>query len=52
MLAEDGAVPWVTIGKAMRETDDFLANATGDEAALLQEVKDYLYDLAERLGPA
>ena len=52
MLAEDDAVPWMTIGKALRETDDFLANAIGDEAALLGEVKDFLYDLAERLGPA
>ncbi len=48
MLAEDDAVPWMTIGKALRDTDDFLANATGDEAALLGEVKNYLYDLAER----
>ncbi len=52
VLADEGAVPWMTIEKALRETDDFLANATGDEAALLGEVKDYLYDLAERLGPA
>ena len=52
VLAKDEAVPWMTIGKALRETDDFLANATGDEADLLGEVKDYLYDLAERLGPA
>ena len=52
VLTEDEAVPWTTIGKALRETDDFLANATGDEARLLGEVKDYLYDLAERLGSA
>ena len=52
VLAEDDAVPWMTIGKALRQADDFLANATGDEAGLLGEVKDFLYDLAERLGPA
>ncbi len=52
VLADEGAVPWMTIEKALRETDDFLVNATGDEAALLGEVKDYLYNLAERLGQA
>ena len=52
VLAEDEAVPWMTIGKALRQADDLLANATGNEAALLQEVKDYLYETAERLGSA
>jgi hypothetical protein len=52
VLADEGAVPWMTIEKALRETDDFLVNATGDEATLFGEVKDYLYDLAERLGSA
>ena len=50
VLTTDEAVPWKTVGKALRETDDFLANASGDEAVLLQEVKDYLHSVAERLG--
>ena len=50
LLVEDKAVPWMTIGKALREADDFLANATGDEAALLGEVKDYLFELAAEIG--
>ncbi len=49
---EDEAVPWMTIGKALRETEDFLANATGEEADLLREIKDFLYGLADQLGPA
>ena len=49
-LTEDEAVPWMTIRKALHEADDLLENASGDEAALLQEVKDFLYDLADRLG--
>ncbi len=51
-LTEDDTVPWMTIRKALREADDLLKNASGDEAALLVEVKDFLYDLADRLGSA
>lgn len=51
-LTEDEAVPWMTIRKALREADDLRENASGDEAALLGEVKDFLYDLADRLGSA
>jgi exodeoxyribonuclease-1 len=49
-LTEDDTVPWMTIRKALREADDLLKNASGDEATLLGEVKDFLYDLADRLG--
>ncbi len=49
-LAENENVPWTTVPKALREADDLLANATGDDARLLGEVKDFLYDLADRLS--
>ncbi len=42
----------MTIRKALHDADDLLENASGDEAALLGAVKDFLYDLAERLGSA
>ena len=40
---------WMTVPKAMRQTDDMLADATGDEAALLSEVKKFLCVRRERL---
>ncbi len=49
-LTEDESVPWTTVPKALREADDLLAVATGDDARLLGEVKDFLYDLADRLN--
>ncbi len=48
VLTEDENVPWMTVAKAMRETDDLLADATGDDTSLLYEVKDFLYELADR----
>ena len=50
MLSEDESVPWMTVRKALREADDLLRTANGDEAALLGEVKDFLFELAQRLG--
>ena len=47
ILSEDTAVPWNTIPKAIREADDLLANASGDEAALLSDVRRYLRELAD-----
>ena len=49
-MTEDEEVPWMTVTKAMRETDDLLAEATGDDASLLREVKDFLYQLVDRQG--
>ena len=49
-LTEDENVPWTTVPKALREADDLLADASGDDARLLREVKDFLYDLADRLS--
>ena len=47
VLTKDENVPWMTVTKAMRETDDMLADATGDDASLLGEVKEFLYGLAD-----
>ncbi|MCH7525703.1 MAG: hypothetical protein IIC74_12110 [Bacteroidetes bacterium] len=52
VLTEDENVPWMTVSKAMRETDDLLAVATDEDARLLGEVKDFVYKLADRhAGP-
>jgi exodeoxyribonuclease-1 len=48
VLAEDENVPWTTIGKALRETDDLLEEADADDRQLLGEVKDFLCELAAR----
>ena len=47
VLTEDESVPWMTVRKALRETDVLLRNASGEEANLLSEVLDFLYDRAE-----
>ena len=46
VLSEDKGVPWMTARKALREADDLLQTVTGEEAALLGEVKDFLFELA------
>ena len=51
VLTEDESVPWMTVSKALREADALLQDASGEEADLLREVKDFLYGLADRLGP-
>jgi exodeoxyribonuclease-1 len=50
VLTDDESVPWMTVPKAMRETDDMLADASGDEAELLREVKIFLRETADRLS--
>ena len=50
VLSEDVGVPWMTVRKALREADDLLNTTTGDEAAFLGEVKDFLFELAQPLG--
>ncbi len=47
IMTEDENVPWMTVTKAIRETDDLLADATGDDAELLGEVKEFLYRMAD-----
>ena len=48
ILGEDSGVPWMTVGKALREADDLLTTASGDEAALLRDVKSFLHKLAHQ----
>lgn len=50
ILTEDDSVPWMTVSKAMRETDEMLENAEGDEAELLREVKNFLRELSDYHG--
>ena len=50
VLSDDEGVPWMTIRKALREADDLLQNASGEEADLLGTVKDFLVERAQRLG--
>ena len=50
VLADDASVPWMTVGKALREADNLLQNASGEEADRLREVKDFLFGLAEKLS--
>ena len=50
VLAEDESVPWMTVRKALRETDALLQDARGEEAHLLSEVKDFLHGRAEKIA--
>ena len=49
LLADDDSVPWLTLPRAIRETDGLLAGAAGAEAPLLGGLRDYL---AKRLKEA
>ena len=50
VLTDDESVPWLTVRKALRETDILLRNASGEEADLLREVQEFLYDRAETVA--
>ena len=50
VVTEDESVPWMTVKKALRETDALLQNASGEEAHLLRQVKDFLYGRAEKVA--
>ena len=50
VLTEDEIVPWMTVRKALRETDALLQNASGEEAILLSQVKDFLHGRAEKVA--
>ena len=52
VLTEDESVPWMTVRKALRETDVLLRNARGEEAGLLSEVREFLYSRAEESSVA
>ena len=42
LLADEGTVPWLTLPKAIRETDELLADSIGTEASLLNGLRAYL----------
>ena len=46
VLTEDESVPWMTVRKALRETEVLLRNASSEEADLLSDVQEFLYDRA------
>ena len=50
VLTEDESVPWMTLRKALRETEALLQNASSEEAHLLSEVQDFLYGRAEKVA--
>ena len=47
LMAAEGTVPWVTLPKAIRETDDLLAASFGAETSLLNGLRDYLLKRSE-----
>ena len=50
LMAAEGTVPWLTLPKAIADTEDFLADAGGPEAALLRDLHEYLDQRAEEAG--
>ena len=50
VLTEDESVPWMTVRKALRETDALLQDARGEAAHLLSEVKDFLHSRAAAIA--
>ena len=50
LMAGEGTVPWLTLPKALADTEDFIAVAGGAEAALLRDLRDYLAQLTEETG--
>lgn len=47
LLADEGAVPWLTLPKAIRETDELLAASNGGAGLCLKELREYLCKRAE-----
>lgn len=50
LMAADGSVPWLTLPKAIADTDNLLAAADGAEATLLQGLRDHLVQRVEQIG--
>ena len=50
LMASEGTVPWLTLPKAVADTDDLISVAGGVEATLLRELRDYLAQQAEEAG--
>ena len=47
LMGEDGPVPWLTLTKALTDTNDMLAVASGEDAKLLAELQNYLVDRSD-----
>ena len=47
LMGEDGPVPWLTLPKALTDTNDMLAVASGEDAKLLAELQNYLVDRSD-----
>ena len=47
LMGEDGPVPWLTLPKALTDTSDMLAVASGEDAKLLAELQNYLVDRSD-----
>lgn len=50
LMAVEGTVPWLTLPKAIADTDDMLAIAASKEVVLLRDLRDYLTQCAEQAG--
>ena len=50
LMAAEGTVPWLTLPKAITDTEDFLADAGGAEAALLRDLHEFLHQRTEAAG--
>lgn len=48
LMGVAGTVPWLTLPKSLADTDDLLAVVSGTEAALLNDLRDYLAHRVER----
>ena len=42
LMGDDALVPWLTLHKAIEQTNDLIAVAEGAERALLADLRDYL----------
>ena len=47
LMGEDGPVPWLTLPRALTDTGDMLAVASGEETTLLAELQSYLVDRSD-----
>ena len=50
VLDEGDNVPWMTVNKALRDTEALLQDAHGPDAELLGEVKNFLHSFADRFA--
>ena len=48
LLGKQGDEPWLTLTKALEETEDLLADASGEEEQLLLGFKQYLREQQDK----